>query len=381
MTDSADNNAHNQEKGERGKEKGANDTASKAPFASFPVAPDAELYAGVDVGTNSVKMIVADLAHGRATSVYDQTIITRLGEGMQALGGRLSLSAMNRTLDALAELAQAAQGFEVRGLAVVGTAALRDAVNRDAFLKCVQARCGLDIQVIAGEEEARLSYLAVRRDPQWRDLPSLRVIDIGGGSTEIIEGVPDTDAVAARISVPYGAVRLTEAFLKSDPPTIAQLDQANRAVRDAFARIDSQAARDTLAFSENTLPALGGTPPASDNHNRNSARVFDPAASYTLVGVGGTVTNLGAINQGGRDTALALHGHALTADRLGDHIDLLAQRTVEQRKTIAGLDPRRADIILGGAILLAQALARLNAPAILISTRGLRWGLLYDRFT
>lgn len=378
MTDSADNNADNQEKGEWGKENGRVDASSAAPFASFPVAPDAELYAGIDVGTNSVKMIVADLSRGQALSVYDRTIITRLGEGMQALGGRLSLSAMNRTLDALAELVQAAQGFRVRGLAVVGTAALREAVNRDDFLERVQTRCGLDIEVIAGEEEARLSYLAVRRDPQWRDLPSLRVIDIGGGSTEIIEGVPDTDAVAARISVPYGAVRLTEAFLKSDPPTIAQLDQANRAVRDAFARIDSEAARDTLPFPGNTLPALGNTLPAPNDYN--SGRVFDPAASYTLVGVGGTVTNLGAMNQGGRDTAVTLHGHALTADRLGDHIDLLAQRTIEQRKTIAGLDPRRAGIILGGAILLAQALARLNAPSLLISTRGLRWGLLYDRF-
>ncbi len=373
MTDNADI----QEKDEREKEKGADNapSASSAPFASFPVAPDAELYAGIDVGTNSVKMIVADLAQGRAVSVYDQTIITRLGEQMHTLGGRLSGSAMNRTLDALAELAQAAQGFRVRGMAVVGTAALREAVNRDDFLKRVQARCGLDIQVIAGEEEARLSYLAVRRDPQWRDLADLRVIDIGGGSTEIIEGVPNTDAVAARISVPYGAVRLTETFLKSDPPTIAQLDQANLAVRDAFARIDSEAARDTgLAVTD--------TPPAPDGHNDHiNTRVFDPTAAYTLVGVGGTVTNLGAINQGGRDMTLALHGHALTADRLGDHIDLLAQRTIEQRQTIAGLDPRRADIILGGAILLAQALARLNAQSVLISTRGLRWGLLYDRFT
>ena len=367
---------------EKGARISSSTSASSSYVPSTPVPADAELYAGIDVGTNSVKMIVADLAAGRADSVYDRTIITRLGEGTQALGGRLSGSAMNRTLDALDELAQAARALNVRGLAVVGTAALRDAVNRDDFLRRVRTRCGFEIEVIAGEEEARLSYLAVRRDPQWRDLTSLRVIDIGGGSTEIIEGVPNTSKVGARISVPYGAVRLTEAFLKSDPPTIAQLDQANRAVRDAFANIDSHAAQDTQTelttasrLSNDTAGLEDADAPAAPD-----SLVFDPAAAYTLVGVGGTVTNLGAINQGGRETDDPLHGHVLTAEQLGDHIDLLAQCSVEQRKTIAGLDPRRADIILGGAILLAQALARLNAPSLHISTRGLRWGLLYDRF-
>ena len=385
-----------QEQGDGGKEKGeqtASSVSAPGPFLpADPIPADAELYAGIDVGTNSVKMIVADLAAGRANSIYDRTIITRLGEGMQALGGRLSGSAMNRTLDALDELAQAARRLNVRSLAVVGTAALRDALNTNDFLNRARTRCGLEIEVIAGEEEARLSYMAVRRDPQWRSLARLRVIDIGGGSTEIIEGVPDTDAVAARISVPYGAVRLTEAFLKYDPPTITQLDQANRAVRDAFAHIDSQAARGANAALGNTASISDNTYSASDRTGGDGAEdaaplsgaqpavVFDPLAEYTLVGVGGTVTNLGAINQGGRETAYPLHGHVLTAEQLGDHIDLLAQRTIEQRKTISGLDPRRADIILGGAILLAQALARLNAPALHISTRGLRWGLLYDRF-
>ena len=118
---------------------------------------------------------------------------------------------------------------------------LRDAENRDDFLQRAQERLGLTIDVIPGEEEARLSYLAVRRDPQWRSQAHLRVIDIGGGSTEIIEGTPNGNDIASRISVNYGAVRLTEQFLRSDPPTVQQLEEANLAVMKAFARIDEEA--------------------------------------------------------------------------------------------------------------------------------------------
>jgi exopolyphosphatase/guanosine-5'-triphosphate,3'-diphosphate pyrophosphatase len=338
---------------------------SSLPLVDLPIPPAAELYAGVDVGTNSVKMIIADLARGQANRIYEQSIITRIGEGMQALGNRLREDAMLRTLDALNQLAQAARAHKVRAVAAVGTAALRDAENRDDFLRRVRERCGFDIEIIPGEEEARLSYLAVRRDPQWRSVTHLRVIDIGGGSTEVIQGLPGTDQVASRISVNYGAVKLTETFLKSDPPTITQLEQANQAVQDAFERIPIHAPAPNAE-------SVGSPDDAQAKSNDTEV--------YTLVGVGGTVTNLGAIDQGGRGGIAPLHGHVLSAERLGSHIDLLAASTVEQRKTLPGLDPRRADIILGGAILLAQALARLNEPSVAISTRGLRWGLLYDRF-
>ena len=356
-----------------------------APLIDLPIPPDAELYAGVDVGTNSVKMIIADLAQGRAVRIYEQTIITRIGEGMQALGNRLREDAMLRTLDALAQLAQAARAHKVRAVAAVGTAALRDAENRDEFLQRARERCGFDIEVIPGEEEARLSYLAVRRDPQWRGVTHLRVIDIGGGSTEVIQGLPGTDKVASRISVNYGAVKLTETFLKSDPPTIAQLEQANHAVQEAFERIPIHAPAPKASNADlpdavqSDLSAQSDT--ARSDPSAESSQRDPDGEMYTLVGVGGTVTNLGAMDQGGRNGADPLHGHLLSAELLGSHIDRLAASTVAQRRTIPGLDPRRADIILGGAILLAQALARLNEPAVAISTRGLRWGLLYDRFT
>lgn len=317
------------------------------PPARTAETPDAAaLYSSIDVGTNSVKMVIADLADGGARRLYDNSVTTRLGEGMQAQAGRLREVPMRRTLDALAGFVGIACERGVRGIAAVGTAALREAENRDEFLRRAQERCGLTIEVISGEEEARLSYLAVRRDPHWRAFPRLLVIDIGGGSTEIIEGEPNGDAIASRRSVNLGAVRLTERYLKSDPPTVTQLAAANQIAAEAFGSV-----------------ALSASP-----------------GETQVVGVGGTMTNLAAIDQQGRTDPESLHGHTLRADALEDLIALFAARTVAARKQIPGLDPARADIILGGAILLSQALAHIGSAALDVSTRGLRWGVLYDRF-
>jgi exopolyphosphatase/guanosine-5'-triphosphate,3'-diphosphate pyrophosphatase len=231
-------------------------------------------------------------------------------------------------------------------MSAVGTAALRDADNREEFLRRAHERCGLDIAVIPGEEEARLSFLAVRRDPRWRDVQRLLVIDIGGGSTEIIQGEGNSDRIAGRVSINLGAVRLTESLLKSDPPTVTQLTAAHRAAGDAFQQV-----------------------------------VIDrDGAPFAAVGVGGTLTNLAGMDLGSAGDPNALHGHRLTVDHLEQQIERLARATVIQRKEIPGLDPGRADIILGGAILLSQALAWIGAGEVAVSARGLRWGLLYDRF-
>jgi exopolyphosphatase/guanosine-5'-triphosphate,3'-diphosphate pyrophosphatase len=308
------------------------------------------LCAAIDVGTNSVKLTIADLTRGAAPPVFDQSVNTRLGEGMTAQAHWLHEAPIRRTLDALAAFVALAREHGVSHIAAVGTAALREAENRADFLRRAQERCDLTIDVISGEEEARLSFLAVRRDPHWRSVRQLLVVDIGGGSTEIIQGETDGDGIAARKSVRLGAVRLTEGFLKSDPPTIAQLTAANRAADEALAAVEVEA-----AFPN------------------------DPAQTR-LVGVGGTLTNLGAMDLNRITSLEAVHGHVLTADHLEAEIKRLASSPIEVRKQIPGLDPKRADIILGGAILLSQALARIGSASIDISTRGLRWGVLYDRF-
>ena len=305
-------------------------------------------FAAIDVGSNSVKMIVVEVANGQASLIAVRGAITRLGEGMEAQAHRLREIPMRRTIEALTEFIEVANEHGVEQVAAVGTAALREAENREEFLRRVREACTLDVAVIPGEEEARLSYLAVRRDLQWNGREKLIVIDIGGGSTEVIFGSAEDDAITARVSINLGAVRLTETLLKSDPPTIAQLAEANRVVAEAFATAQ--------------LPE------------------WREASHTRVVGVGGTLTNLGSMYLQAHGGGMPLHGAALNADHLEMQMALLASRTVEERKQIPGLDPRRADIILGGAILLTQALAFLGSVTVDVSTRGLRWGLIYDRF-
>ena len=301
-------------------------------------------YACIDVGTNSTKMLVAELGE-RPRAVFTLSAVTRLGEGMTPAMPFLREGPIRRTLDALADMTDAAREKNSVATIAVGTAALRDAENRDDFLRRAKERTGVTVEVIPGEEEARLSYLAVRRDLVWRGESHLRVIDIGGGSTEIIQGEPGGERIESRISVNLGAVKLTEGFLRSDPVSVMQLGDANAAAAAQFAQV----------------------------------KVTQDAGAL-LVGVGGTLTNLAAMQLGRTPEADELNGARLSSEALSILTNRLADATVAERKSFPGLDPRRADIILAGAILLAQALAHLNAAEVAVSTRGLRWGVLFDRF-
>ena len=307
------------------------------------VAPPAR-YACIDVGTNSTKMLVAELG-AKPCAVFTLSSVTRLGEGMTANTPFLREAPMRRTLDALTEMAEAARKQGAVATVAVGTAALRDAENRDDFLRRAKEKADVAVEIIPGEEEARLSYLAVRRDPLWRGENPLRVIDIGGGSTEIIQGEADSERIASRISVNLGAVKLTEGFLRSDPVSVAQMAAANAAAQEQFAQMSVAQGADGL-----------------------------------LVGVGGTLTNLAAMQLGRLPQGDELNGSRLSSEALSVLCNRLANATIAERKTFPGLDPRRADIILAGAILLSQALAYLGASEVAVSARGLRWGVLFDRF-
>jgi len=299
--------------------------------------------AAIDIGTNTVKLtLVEQDGEGRFVPLIDTSRTTRLGEGMR--GRLLRETAMRRTLEALRDYLSFCQEYRVERIAAVGTAALREAMNRDEFLARAQ-ELGVEVEVISGEEEARLSFLAVRRDPYWRRAERLLVVDIGGGSTEIIVSDSQGQAVGERVSLPLGGVRLTEMALHSDPPSIQQMATANRA---------AEAALQGLRL---------------------------PAANYTAVGVGGTFVNMAAVHlrQAEHDPE-RLHGTVLALADVENQVSLYAAHTIEERKQIVGLDPARADIILGGAIILCQILCRIGLEAIAVSCHGLRWGVLYDRF-
>ncbi|HXG25086.1 MAG TPA: Ppx/GppA phosphatase family protein [Chthonomonadales bacterium] len=300
-------------------------------------------FASIDVGSNTVKLTIVERnSDGAFMPLWDMSRTTRLGEGIHAR--RLREAAIRRTLDVLREYVRICRRYGVQAIAAVGTSALREAVNREDFL--ARAReVGVEVEVISGEEEARLSYLAVRYDPCWRTTERLLVVDIGGGSTEIVMGDYLRASPGHRISLALGGVRLTEAALRSDPPTVQQIAEAVRLAQAALQGINI------------------------------------PSANYTAVGVGGTFVNLAAVRLSlAEHDPERLHGTVLTVADVEAQVALFAARTVEERKKIVGLDPARADIILGGALILSQILAWSGLESIAVSCRGLRWGVLYEKF-
>ncbi len=299
--------------------------------------------AAIDVGTNTVKLTIVEKESRNAfIPLVDTAVTTRLGEGIHAK--RLRETAIRRTINCLQDYIALCRAHHVERVAAVGTSALRDAVNRDEFLERA-AELGLNVKVISGEEEARLSFLAVSRDPLWRSADRVVVVDIGGGSSELILGEPRLGDIQERISFQIGAVRLTETCIRSDPPSIRDMAESNAAVSEAM-----------KGFSL-------------------------PDSSMIAVGVGGTFVNMAAVKEGmEQKNPERLHGVRLTSLDVEAQITLYASKTIEERKRITGLDPARADIILGGAIILSQILSHCGQDSIHCSTRGLRWGVLYDAF-
>lgn len=314
--------------------------------------------AAVDIGTNSVKMTIAERAEDGSRPLRllaDRTNITRLGKGVDA-AGRLTDEAMQRTLSALEAFAQEAKIRGAGRIAAVGTSALRDAANGAEFVARAQEVLGGTVEVISGAREAELIYTAAHQDP---DLPLpddpntlLATMDIGGGSTEVVLG--RDGAVLYRESLQLGAVRLTERTLPSDPPPPAERAQADAEADAVLSQV----------------PVL-----------------TRPGETLVVVGSGGTAANLANMEcSEGRPTGSPpltleeLHGTRLTRGQIERRINLLAAVPLAERRLTPGLEPERADVILAGAIIQARALLRLGAPEVIVSLRGLRYGLLYEMF-
>ncbi len=299
--------------------------------------------AAIDIGTNSTKMTVADAAEdGTLSVVSEDSDVTRLGEGVDA-AGRLGDSPMARTLDAVIRFADAARAQGAETVLGAGTSALRDAVNGPNFILSVKDRAGVDIQIITGDREAQFAYAAVRSDASL-NIPaeaSLLVFDIGGGSTELILG--DAAGVGRFQSLDIGAVRLTERFLHSDPPTAYELQEATDYAR---------AALETFRASE-SVPFVAG--------------------------IGGTALNVAAVTQGqAHPDTDALHGLSLPHAAVAAALSQFAALPLSERRALPGLEPKRADVIVGGALILDQVLTYFAASHFLLSVRGLRYGLLAD---
>jgi exopolyphosphatase/guanosine-5'-triphosphate,3'-diphosphate pyrophosphatase len=307
-------------------------------------------YATIDIGTNSVKMLVAEPdGRGGSRVLADRTDIVRLGDELSSTG-RIGDAAMERNLNLLDRYLAEARELGVERLAAVGTMCLRTAENAAVFIERAHTECGLEVEVISGEEEANLSFLAVQRG--LGSLPGrLLVLDIGGGSTEFICG--SEGGIDRRLSLELGAIRLTEGFLVSDPVTHHEVEAV-------------------LAQISSVLDAglCGPDGPSS------SGRSVD-----TLVGVGGTPTNLSAIKHGlSRYDPEVVRGSRLTRQEVVDMVELFRSRTVAERREIVGLEPKRADVILAGAAIVLAVMRRFECERITVSDQGVRHGLMAQRF-
>jgi exopolyphosphatase/guanosine-5'-triphosphate,3'-diphosphate pyrophosphatase len=301
----------------------------------------ARRFAVVDVGTNSVKFLLAERApDGTWLTLADRAELTRLGEDLEQTG-RLGAAPVTRTTEAIASMAEDAGRAGAEAIAAVGTAGLRIAPNSAEFITAVQARCGVTVEVISGEEEARLAYLAATAGLEASG--SLAVFDSGGGSSQFTFGDPRN--VSERFSVNVGAVRLTERFGLGGVVSEEALDSAIAAIAVELTRIDRRSRPDRV------------------------------------IGMGGAVTNLAAVKHG-----LATYDHDVVQGTILDRleidrqIDLYRTRTAEQRREIVGLQPARAEVILAGACIVRTVLALLGAGALTVSDRALRHGLLAERF-
>lgn len=299
-------------------------------------------YAVLDIGTNSVKFYIGerDLA-GKWRMVVDRAELTRLGESLDQqriiAGG-----ALERTVAAIAVMVEEAKRHGVEAIAAVGTAGLRMASNRSEVLAAIETRTGLHIDVISGEEEARLAYLAVRSGLAL-SAGSLVVFDTGGGSTQFTFG--HDSSVDERFSVPVGAVRYTERY---------KLDGA----------VSPDVLREAMAAISTDLSRIDGRP-----------------VPATLVAMGGAVTNITAVkHQLAHYDPEVVQGAVLDRAELERQIELYRSRNADARRGIIGLQPKRADVILAGACILRTVMEKLGKQTLTVSDRGLRHGVLAERF-
>lgn len=297
--------------------------------------------AAIDVGTNSVQTCVGEQTDGGVGSVFENTTNTRLGEGI-GTSRRLIPAAMGRTLAAIKADMEMIHSIGVDYVRIVGTSAVRDAENSSEFIQLVREAVGIDIEPLSGQDEARLSYNAIAKDTVLSSFPGSQVVvDVGGGSTELIQGTGDN--MGFIVSVKAGAVRFTEKYLTGDPPMHSQL-------------IDAE------VMSERLLAKV--------------ARKFQV---QRCIGVGGSAVNLARVLRSFPPERTAqIHGLPFHVEELRSFIErFLAMPSEERRKTI-GLEPERADVILAGAVILERAVTLFGVDELVVSARGLRHGIVYE---
>ena len=296
--------------------------------------------AAFDVGTNTVLMLAADVgSDNRPHPLAELGRITRLGRGVERTG-KLDPETAANTLTTIEEFAAHARQLGVGKFDAVATSALRDARDGAAFIASVRERTGVELRVISGAEEAALSHLAVMRGLPVAPQAKLLIVDIGGGSTELIrvEPGPQLDLVSLQL----GSVRLSERIVQSDPPAADEIAKLHDA-------IDAK------------LGEVGWD--------------FHPDV---VVGIAGTVTTICAVSEGlNADQLGTTHGRTIALSEVKRVRELFGSMPLAARRKLRGLAEGRADVIFAGAMILEQVLARFDAHAVTVSDQGVRWGLVW----
>ena len=300
-----------------------------------------ERFAVVDVGTNSVKLHIGERDGAGWRKVVDRAEVTRLGEGLDKTG-EIAPEAAERTMSAIADMADEAKRNGVRAIVAVGTAGLRIARNSAAVLEAIRARTGVSVQVIPGEEEGRLAYLAAKAGLHMPE-GALVVFDTGGGSSQFTFG--QGARVTEQFSVNVGAARYTERFGLAGAVTPEVLREALAAIAADLSRIDGRPL-------PNALVAMGGAV-------TNIAAVKHELASYDPDIVQGTVLDRAEIDR---------------------QIEMYRLCDAAGRRLIVGLQPKRAEVILAGACIVRTVMEKLGQNSLTVSDRGLRHGVLVERF-
>lgn len=294
--------------------------------------------ASIDIGTNTILLTIAEVTEGAITRIlHDQQVIARLGKGVDA-DKVINQETFVRAGGFLKQYKEVCDSYAVERICAVGTSAVRDAKNREEFISYIRSISGITIEVLSGDEEARWTYRGGISEFSGR-AERYSVVDIGGGSTEIIIG--DTHGISEKVSIDLGSVRITERILRDSPPEIPALIEAH-------------------AFIAAQMPPLARQ-----------------ASSTFAVGVAGTLTTLAALHLRLPEyDAEKVSGYSLRFDDVCAIFGMLKDRSVQQIMTFPQISAGRADIILAGIMILMGYMEAGGLQQITVSDRGLRYGIL-----
>lgn len=302
----------------------------------------------IDVGTNSIKLLIGEVSEGVVRPIDERSDQTRLGAGFYEKH-ELQPVPMARTASAVARFAAMARDAEAESIRIIATSAARDARNSEELIEAIRRASGLRVEIISGEREAEWVFCGVTSDPALHG-SQLLILDVGGGSTEFIVGGHERHSF--RQSFPIGSVRLLEQLRPADPPSLADVAGCRQWLRDFFNREVGPPLERILA---------------------------DAGQPVTLVGTGGTTTILARLEQKiERFDRARIEGTRLSRQQILDYMVHLWSLSLEHRRKIPGLPANRADVIIMGVAIYEAVMQHFNLPELYVSTRGLRFGALLD---